>query len=396
MTNVPHYPLPTDFSEESLQVNKRSRLLQKWLTLTALPDVPASASFAQREAVRKSQLTSNVLFFFTTMVVALLPALYFSPYRSHFWLDLGLVGPCIFALVLNRKGLTLAAGILVISAGFTALTLAIFSTVPFDETTLQAYDMYVIADLLAVSLLPPRSVFLVTVASIAVFLITLFTMPHTAALNYDLSTRLPIIVARPIGTLFLVGGVSYILAQHLTTAIGRASRAEAIAKLEHALAEQSAALQQGVQQILETHVAVANGNYGARAPLSEDNLLWQISRALNTLLVRHQRAVQAEQQLKRVEQAVANYVTIIRQARKFQQQPILPFERSYLDPLVAEMQGMSFGWTHSTVSETSPSKYGGASPAARRTRLTPPETSPSTYRTTPQAGRQSQEYRFPS
>jgi hypothetical protein len=328
------------------------------------------------------------------MLTALLPACYIviAQYPSYFWLVLGLVGSCILALVLNRKGFNLAAGMLVTVAGFAALTVALFFTVPLDETTLQVYDMYIIVELLAVSLLPTRSVFLAAVASIATFLVTLFTMPHTPVLNHDLSIRLPLIVARPMGVLFLGAGVSYIVAQQLTNAIKRASRAEAIARLEHALSEQSAALQQGVQQILATHVAVANGNYGARAPLAEDNLLWQISRALNTLLVRHQRAVQAEQQLKRVEQAVANYVAIIRQARKFQQQPILPFERTYLDPLVAEMQGMTFGQTHSAVSATPANSSHGAALGARRTRLMTPEKPSGSHGALPRTG---QEYRFP-
>ena len=394
MASTSHYPPSTDFSAGSEEAKKGNRLLQRWYALTAIPEVPLNASFAQREAVRKSHLSSSVLFFFTIVVVALLPACYFVPYPSYFRVELGLTISCIFGLILNRKGFTFAAGTVVTAAGIVALTVAIFTTVPFDESALQLFDMYIIAELLAVSLLPIGSVFLVAIAGVAVVFVTLFMLPHTAALNYDLSTRFLIIVSRPVGIMFMGAGVSYILAQHLTSAIRRASRAEAIAKLEHALAEQSAALQHGVQQILETHVAVANGNYGARAPLAEDNLLWQISRALNTLLVRHQRAVQAEQQLKRVEQAVANYIAIIRQARKFQQQPILPFERSYLDPLVAEMQGMTFGRTLSTTSDTPPGSHG-TIPGARRTRLMAPETRPSTHGATPRTERPSEGYRFP-
>jgi hypothetical protein len=168
-------------------------------------------------------------------------------------------------------------------------------------------------------------------------------MPHTETLAADLHSRLFIIAARPIGTLFLVAGVAFILAQHLTTAIRRAGRAEAIAKLEHEMVEQSTALQQGIQQILETHVAVAKGNLQARAPLAEDNVLWQIARALNTLLVRYQRAAHAEQRLSRIDQVVAQYVAIIQEARQNNQRPLLPFEKTNLDPLIAEMQGVTFG-----------------------------------------------------
>src|SRR6185503_21170258 len=92
---------------------RKSTLRQRWNSLTALPEPVPDANFATREAARKSQMTSNVLFFFTLMVVLLLPVCYISPYPTYFWLDLGLSASCIIALILNRNGFTLAAGILV-------------------------------------------------------------------------------------------------------------------------------------------------------------------------------------------------------------------------------------------------------------------------------------------
>ncbi|MGH2507990.1 MAG: hypothetical protein ACRDHZ_11390 [Ktedonobacteraceae bacterium] len=337
---------------------KGSNLLQHWNTLTAIPNPPPTANFAEREAARKSQMTSNVLFFFTFMVIFLLPACYISPYPSYVWLDLGLLAACIIALVLNRQGHTLAAGILINTIGFLALTAALFSTIPFDETTLQGYDMYVIVELLAVSLLPIRSVFIVFICSIICIITTLLYMPHTAILDKDLHERLLIIVARPIGTLLLVAGVSFILSSVMINAIKRAGQAEMIAKLEHDMAAQKHGLEEGVQQILQTHVAISNGHLQARAPLSQNNVLWQISSALNNLLVRYQRAARAEQELQRVEKAVIYYVNCIQIAEKRQQNPILPLAQTSIDPLIVALQNQTVGqaqlsweqhWMHSTV-----------------------------------------------
>ncbi|MBV9709302.1 MAG: hypothetical protein JO011_00130 [Ktedonobacteraceae bacterium] len=330
-----------------------NRLIRLWNALTALPLVPASGYFVHREAARQSQLTSNVLFFFTVMVIALLPACFLAPGHSYFWLDLALAVASFFALVLNRKGHTLTAGILINLAGFLILTIALFTTVPFDETTLQGCDMYVIVELLAVSLLPMRSIFLVAVMSTLAILGTIVYMPHTAVLNADLHERLLIIIARPVGTLFLVAGVAYILASTMVKAIKRADHAEFIAQLqheiaehEHLIAEQKRELDAGIQQILQTHVAVANGSLRARAPLSHDNLLWQIARALNNLLVRYQRASKAEADLERVDQIVAYYVATIQQAEQKHQLPVLPFANTNIDPLIAALQGKTFGKTH--------------------------------------------------
>ncbi len=334
--------LPTILGSRS---NKRNRLIHFWNALTAIPEAPASADFAHREAVRQSQLSSNVLFFFTVTVILLLPACFLAPGHAYFLLDLGLAVTSIFALVLNRSGYTFAAGILVSLGGFLILTIALFTTVPFDETTLQGYDMYVIVELLAVSLLPLRSIFLVAAMSAMSILGTLIYMPHTATLNEDLHNRLLIIIARPIGTLFLVAGVAYILASIMRKAIRRADRAEFVAQLQHEIAEQKQELDEGIQQILQTHVAVANGYLRTRAPLARDNMLWQIASALNNLLVRYQRAALAEENLRRVDQAVFKYVVSIQQAERNRQIPVLPLEHTHLDPLIAALQGKTFGKT---------------------------------------------------
>jgi uncharacterized membrane protein YgdD (TMEM256/DUF423 family) len=343
-------------SPEVIQPEERkgSGFLQRWNALTAIPEPLPTANFAAREAARKSQITSNVLFFFTFMVIFLLPVCYISPYPTYFWLDVGLTASCILALVLNRNGYTLAAGILVNVAGFAVLTSALFSTIPFDETTLQGYDMYVIIELLAVSLLPMRSVFLVLICSIGCILGTLLYMPHTAVLDKDLHDRFLIIAARPVGTLVLVAGVAYILSATMANAIRRAGQAEMIARLEHEMAEQKQSLEEGIQQILQAHVEISNGNLGARAPLTQNNVLWQISNALNNLLVRYQRAARAERELQRVEQAVTYYVGAIQQAERHQQAPVLPLGQTALDPLIVALQNKTVGQAQLPRASTGP------------------------------------------
>jgi len=133
----------------------------------------------------------------------------------------------------------------------------------------------------------------------------------------------------------------------MSEAIVRVDRAETIAILEHALLEQKRDLELGIQQILQTHVTIANGNLNARAPLSQDNVLWQIARALNTLLTRFQRAVIAEKELQRTEQAVRISVNTVQQAESQNQFPCLTFTQTTLDPLIAALQGKTLSYTQS-------------------------------------------------
>jgi hypothetical protein len=70
-----------------------------------------------------------------------------------------------------------------------------------------------------------------------------------------------------------------------------------IMSLQEAITKQKQELESGVQAILETHVQVANGDFGTRAPLTQDHLLWQVAYSLNNLLARLQRLNQAETEL---------------------------------------------------------------------------------------------------
>src|SRR5581483_712125 len=71
--------------------------------------------------------------------------------------------------------------------------------------------------------------------------------------------------------------------------------------------------------------------------------LWQVAKALNTLLVRFQRAVLAERRLALVDRAVVYYVQSIQQAERQQQLPILPLARTNIDPLIVALQGKTIG-----------------------------------------------------
>src|SRR5205823_1369889 len=98
-------------------------------------------------------------------------------------------------------------------------------------------------------------------------------LPHTVALNHALTSAAYDATLRPVVLQVIVAVVTFLWVRSATQAIARADRAEEVAKLQHVLAErdreaaeQKEQLEMGVQQILDTHVRVANGNFGARAP----------------------------------------------------------------------------------------------------------------------------------
>src|SRR5438874_1320237 len=152
--------------------------------------------------------------------------------------------------------------------------------------------------LFAVSLLPPIAVFVDALFNIAFIVAALtFLFPQNAELRVLLHTSaLQDALARPIVIQVLVAVISYLWVNSATQAIARADRATTIAALERTMAEQAQVeaeqkhqLEASIQQIVEVHTRVANGDFSARVPLDQGNTLWEVAGALNNLLARIQR-----------------------------------------------------------------------------------------------------------
>ena len=322
---------------------KRPGLIQWWYNQTAIPDPVTTASFAQREAARKSHFLSTIIFWLLFSFTLFIPGCFVVPNHYIIYADLGMIACCLVAIFCNRIRQPQAAGIL-LTVGFElALTAIIFTTRPFDEPSIQQYELFVFGELLCVSLLAPNRVFVVMVYNIVIITISLFLplslQPRTAGLIQDLQTQWIPILVRPAAIQVLVASVCWLWAHSASLAIRRADRAEMIARLEHELSEQKRVLEVGIQQILQTHVEVANGNLKARAPLNQANVLWQIARALNNLLVRLQKASQAEVRLQQVERAVNMTVQTIQYAEHMGQEPHITLTQTEIDPLIAALQG---------------------------------------------------------
>lgn len=190
------------------------------------------------------------------------------------------------------------------------------------------------------------------VYNMAVIVVSLLWQPHDPVLTHDLASQFIPMLVRPVGVQLLVAFVSFLWVSGMNQAAKRADKAEMIAKLEHELADQKQELEAGIQQLQDVHVTVANGDLSARAPLSQGNVLWQVASALNTLLVRFQRASLAEREVHRVEEAVKYHVQGIQRAKAYRQPVVLPMTRTIIDPLIAELQGQTITYTPISTQDT--------------------------------------------
>ncbi len=329
---------------EHSQTNPFS-LLQQWYRLTVPVEPPANASFIRRESHRQACLFSNIVFFLIMALTFSVPVCLFLPNPYILCIVCVEIVICCASLLLNQQGRLLTAGIVQVVSFEITLTSVILIMTLLNGASTQILDLFIIGVLLAVSLLPVRYVFLVALYNSLFIWLNLSYQFHTSTTILPLHSQFISIMAQGVGLEFMVAGISSICIYTTTQAIRRADKAEMVTKLEHTLIEQRKELESDIEQILETHVAIANGNLNARVPIAQDHTLWHTARAVNSLLVRLQRASISEKELHRVEHAVTRTVNIIQKCDQQHQKARIPFTQTAIDPLIAAVQGKTFAFT---------------------------------------------------
>ena len=200
----------------------------------------------------------------------------------------------------------------------------------------------------AAFLLPSGSIILVALGNILFIWAAITYQPHTSELEHILtmSDFGYTVILRPIVLHIVVAIVAFFWVRRAQQATQRAQRAEVIAELEHALAEQGHVIAEqkrqldiGVQQLLQTHVQAANGNLSVRAPLTQDNVLWQVAVSLNTLLARLQRSNLATRENHRLNAEIENLAETLRSAKRRRKPIEYTSRETPLDPVIVELIG---------------------------------------------------------
>ncbi len=277
--------------------HQKNTSLQWWYRV-ASPSEPAStASFKEMERFRRGRTGSQIILAFYVLLIVAIPAGFVGTNIYLLPIVIGSALVLLIGMVLNRVGMVNFAGAIVVLT-FVGFPVANIVSSPdgLSMLTLPLYGLLVLPLLAVVSFLPPWWVFIMAAINSLFAFASLTYLPHTAELSAILAIAyigilLPIILSQ-----FIVSIVAYAWVRSSAQASVRADQAEELAKLEHDMAlqaEVSAQRQQqleaSIQQIIMTHIRVANGDLEARIPLTEDNVLWQISGSLNNLLARAQR-----------------------------------------------------------------------------------------------------------
>ncbi len=328
-------------SLEQAGPERSSGPLSWWYRLAAPPEAGANASQAQQDIVRRGRLASILLLFMLIVTGAFIPSALASINRLLIPLVLSVVLICCIAIFFNRRGRVTTAGVLALSVLSLAIMLNLL-TAPqgiLSANGLLTYDLLVMPELVAVSLLPAPSVFLVALLN-SIFIYGDITLqPHAADLEHILQASTYTVLIRPIALQFVVALVTYLWVHSAIRAIRRADRAEEVARLQRSIAEQKQELEFGIQQVQQTLVQAANGDFTVRTPLAQDNVLWQVATSLNTLLARLQRLNYSEQELQHIRAEIGRLVVVLYEAEARRLPIHTLLTGTLLDPLRKQLSG---------------------------------------------------------
>lgn len=317
---------------------QRRHPLSWWYRLST-PDAGSEAF--QETVISRSRLASILLLVILIAVIAFIPAALTSD-------DYHIVPPVIgmfimtwVAIFLNRRGKVTWVGIIIVVSLDTALIYSLLSYPHFTLTqnAVPIYDLFVLSDIIAISLLPINSILYISSFHSVFMLADIVLQPHTPDLQVLVDSTGYSLMVRPLTIQLVVALVTFLWVRNTIRALERANKAEVIAKLEHEIAAQREDLDEGIQQVLQTLVQAANGNLNVRAPLAQQNVLWQVGVGLNTLLARFQRSSQSEHELQQLKTEIQRLIYYVQQAKRRQTPLWLAPGGTDIDVLISELMG---------------------------------------------------------
>ena len=298
-SNVSLYPEPSrnirpvSHTSPFAEVQTGSPVLRWWYSISAPGSVSADASLEQREVARRGRVASLILPVIIVLVLLPVPTALGNPVLL-FTLALVFLLDLIALFGLNKAGHVTAAGILVVIGIELGVGTSVL-TFPggLGPSNLPLFDLMVQALVVAVAMLAPPIVFLIAGINSLFIIIVLHSNLPNPDLAHIVATNVGSILPPPITLQIAIAWFTFVLLRSTNQAIRRADKAEELAtlsqknlELQQRELERTHQIEQGIEYMLAAMVRFTNGDVQARAPKSQDNVLWKIGRSLNILLAR--------------------------------------------------------------------------------------------------------------
>lgn len=313
-------------------MRKRAKFLDWWHRLAAPSAPPEDASLREREAYRRGKYISNTLLAIISILLILLILIGgFVNHNLIVNLAPTLLVTCL-AVFFNRWGKVVISGILVVLVLDASIMSILLGFPSFATYLLPVFDLLVMPELFAASLLPPYFVFFDMFLHIIYYVCALTFLFHKDAQLTALLAQPDVfadILAKPIVIQTITAVIAFTWMRSVTRSVERADRATSIALLEKGIAEQAQAdvlqkrqLEDEIQEIIRVHSQVSNGNFEVRVPLRQGNLLWPVAGSLNSLITRLRSSMNDARRLKQTDEAIIRFF----QMRSERQNSLIPWQ----------------------------------------------------------------------
>lgn len=314
-----------------------------WLRLTSSGWDTPQITLAERETTRRSGLVSWLTLGLFGVLLIISP-IAIDDLRSLMTFAIAALG-LVIAAALNRFGYVRLAGVLLvalISGAVFGATLA--SPIGLTMGQLPNYDALAVSVVVAATVLPRGWAFVVALLDSAGIVADYLLQPHNHNIDVDallyssVTLQTVSLLVRPIAIQFIMALISYLWVRGVERAIRRADRAEEMAFLQQREIESTRELDEGVRQLLDAHVRLANGDFHAQVPQLRSAALWQIGVSLNNLIGRLSRLAQADVVLRRTEETAAQLAVAVRTWHSGRGMAVPPLSHTPLDPVLTALQ----------------------------------------------------------
>jgi hypothetical protein len=289
-----------------------------WLRLASSGPSRPLLTQADRELARRSDLIA----WLTLGVLVALPllALIALDDREALLALLGLGLGLGLTSVLNRLGLvTLAGSVLigVVAGAIWGYMLA--SPLGLTMGQLPDYDLLAVTVVIAASVLPRATAFLIVALNSALIVTDYLLRPHNANLIADAALYASVtqqtvsLLVRPIALNLVLAVVAYLWVRGTERAIRRADRAEEFVVLETREVERTQALEEGVRYVRQTIAQWAHGDLTARVPVMPLPALRNMRDELNGFIIAFSYLSNADSHLRRLQGEVSKLTVALDQ-----------------------------------------------------------------------------------
>jgi hypothetical protein len=289
-----------------------------WLRLTSSSPYRPQYTIADRERARRSDLIAWLALGMFGVVLIVSPIAIDDTQALVVYL--GFVLALILIITLNRMGqITLAGGLLV--ACITGAVFAYMLSSPLGLTMgqLPNYDALAVGVVVATSVLPRRTGFIVATLNSAAIVADYLLRPHHANLIADAALYSSVmqqtvsLLVRPIALQFIFAVIAYLWVRGTDRAIRRADRAEEVAVLEARELERTRILEEGVGYVRQTIARWARGDLKARVPVMPVPALTTMCEDLNGFIIAFSYLSNADYHLRRLQGEVSKLTVALDQ-----------------------------------------------------------------------------------